>query len=443
MKGIMIYESPFMGVDYVSAIKLNDAVYEFELRPSEAAKATLSGSFNVSAQAKCSKEDTYDFETGALIALMKMCGFDKSYKAIEEAFKYNSYAAKKSKELEEENKEFKKRVNELEIYNNKLEERVAAEQRGGYKLLKDTENLKEENERLCREIGVLRDANKYLLSESAQRLRDKINLKAKNEKLKLDCEKLQKGYSAGLGRLVNINGVNYRECDEKGRVVWMTSQPEIKRLSDEGPSWLDNKKWKYVSIDEWAYKKPSKREQMWDDILKEGRTPVYVKREDIHDFLKECQAVGIKWSSGKMPLETMPFHMSEGYDGVYFFIMTTLDINKSKRGAKEFRHVMSWWCTACPDEVEAAIHYIRPMRWDLFEKGRIVVKINKENHSEFCSRLFSHFTKVGISSFNRACKFGYLAFNKDTNYVESILSSDCDDIKEINRRKVVDWEDVR
>ena len=393
MKGIAIYEIPFMGMEYVRAVDIRNADYTFEASTLEDASVSLSGYFSKSSQAKRSKNDTYDFEIGALIALMKMCGKEKTEKAYLETF-------------------FK----------------------GGdpgdcpyYQICKEPtiKRLEEENERLCEKIErfdrmlrICRDNNKSLTAE--------------NEKLKLDCEKLKKGYSAGLGRLVNINGVNYRECDEKGRVVWMTSQPE-------SFSFFAN----YIDTDALEALRVSKREKMWDDILKEGRTPVYVKREDIHDFLEECQVVGIKWSSGKMPLETMPFHMSEGYAGVYFFIMTSLDISKTKRGAKEFRHVMSWWCTADPAEVEAAIHYIRPMRWDLFEKGRIVVKVNKENHSEFCSRVFSHFTKVGISSFNRACKFGYLAFNKDTQYVESVLSSDCDDIKEINRRKVVDWEDVR
>lgn len=108
----------------------------------------FSGVINRATGARCNKDDTYDFETGALIALMKMCKFDKSYKAIEEAFKYNSYDTKKTKELEEENENLKKRINELENYNNQLEERVAGEQRGGYKLLKDMEKLQHEYD-LC------------------------------------------------------------------------------------------------------------------------------------------------------------------------------------------------------------------------------------------------------------------------------------------------------
>lgn len=430
MKGIMIYESPFMGVDYVSAIKLNDAVYEFELRPSEAAKATLSGSHNVSSQAKCSKEDTYDFETGALIALMKMCGLEKSAKAYAEIFDDTAYGD----------------------------------------ALIERDKLKEENERLCREIEVLRGANKYLLSESAKRLRDKINLKAENEKLKLDCEKLQKGYldtdmifcgGRQNGKqytfLVDLfKKIDQKKVDAAYKEAYNTKLPLWQKevlnslygfhKESATKSWFttqpENFSFEVKYVDSGAlealrgcHKKPvSKREQMWDDILAPGRTSIYVKAEDVADFLDECTIVGVTWISGIAPNKQRPYFKGEG---VYFFI-------ESSKG----NHLMTWQnTTACLSEAEAkakaAIHYIRPMRWDLFEKGRIVVKVNKENHSEFCSRLFSHFTKVGISSFNRACKFGYLAFNKDTNYVESILSSDCDDIKEINRRKVVDWEDVR
>ena len=83
------------------------------------------------------------------------------------------------------------------------------------------------------------------------------------------------------------------------------------------------------------------------------------------------------------------------------------------------------------------------MRWDLFKKGRLAVKVSKENYAEFCSRVFSHFDKVGVNAFNHNCKFGYFMFNKDTDYVERIWASDCGDMKEINRHKVVDWEDVR
>lgn len=446
MKGIAIYSNPMWGDNdnTVYCQPLMCAKYRLQMSSARETVCALEGEAPVNREltkATCSPDDEYDFEIGALIALMKMYGKEKTEKAYRETF-------------------FK----------------------GGdpgdcpyYQVCKEP-TIK----RLEEEIETLRDNNKTLMSsrdrllnESMDRLRDKIDLKGKyvalkaeNEKLKLDCEKLKKGYSAGLGRVVNINGVNYRECDERGRVVWMTSQPEslsfsdnfidtdtintlkmwhkdseIKPLSSKCPSWLDGKKWGFVSIDEWAFKPPTKREQMWDDILKEGRTPVYVKREDIHDFLEECQVVGIKWSSGKMPLETMPFHMSEGYDGVYFFIMTTLDISKTKRGSKKFRHVMSWWCTADPAEVEAAIHYIRPMRWDLFEKGRLYIRVKAEHFEEFQKACKAHLEcgKWPLSPFHYCSNGDVIVRYTDEHFR---LTTQGSRFKTLDR-PVVNWEDVR
>ena len=54
------------------------------------------------AKTKCSPDDTYDFETGALIALMTMCGLDKVVRACNEAFpkeRYNTYIAVERKIL--------------------------------------------------------------------------------------------------------------------------------------------------------------------------------------------------------------------------------------------------------------------------------------------------------------------------------------------------------
>lgn len=99
MKGIIIYED-YRGKQVVEAIKLGTVNYKCTSDDNWVNE--LSGIRMSSTQACCNKSDTYDFETGALIALMKMCGFDKSYKAIDEAFKYNSYDVKKSKEYEEE-----------------------------------------------------------------------------------------------------------------------------------------------------------------------------------------------------------------------------------------------------------------------------------------------------------------------------------------------------
>lgn len=524
MKGIIIWEDNEIAT-YCELIK--NACSELTQYAPKTIMCSLKGEALETSKAVCSKDDTYDFETGALIALMKKCGLEKSAKAYAEIFDDTAYgdALIERDKLKRENESLKEAVKSLKaavcarkVLHNRLRKDYNSAQ-SSYEIMVEksadlmdkVKDLEESNKCLCEEIERLRDYNKSLedsrdrlLIESRNRLKDKIDLKEKyvalaaeneklnnevnlindalnawkkryrdlntangdlvceNYKLKTDCEKLQHGYIDNETIFCggSQNGKQFTflvelfkklpqdEVEAAYKKVYHATLPAwqkevLNRIYGKAPSWLDGKKWNYVSIDELAFKPVSKREKMWDDILKEGRTPVWVKREDIHDFLEECQVAGIKWSSGKSPLETMPFYMTDGYDGAYFFVMTSLDITKSKKGAKKFRRVMTWWATACPDEAKAAIHYIRPMRWDLFEKGRIAVKVNKENYSEFCMEVFNHFTKVGMSAFNHACKFGYFVFNKDTNYVDRVLVSDNGDAKEINRRKVVDWEDVR
>ena len=366
MKGFYIYENNVFPKK-TDCLSLHDVSHVCKLTGWADPEVTIDGGITKKTYAQCSKKDKYDFEVGALISLMKMCGKEKTEKAYLETF-------------------FK----------------------GG-----DPGD--------CPYYQVCKDP-------TIKRLEGEV------EQLKLDNEKLKKGYSAGLGRVVNINGVNYRECDERGRVVWMTSQPEsFSFLADYIDTDTIN------TLKEW-YKKPvSKREQMWDDILKEGRTPVYVKREDIIDFLEECQVAGIMWSSGKLPLDTRPLHMSVGYEGVYFFIMTTLDISKTKRGSKKFRHVMSWWCTACPDEAEAAIHYIRPMRWDLFEKGRVYIRVKAEHFDEFQKACKAHLEcgKAPLSPFHYYSNGDVIVCYIDEHFR---LTKTLNGFK---KRPVVNWEDVR
>ena len=486
MKGFMIYEAPLWGDEenVVYTQEVNNASYTLKQCCSDdLITCYLEGTATKDpvTKATCSKDDTYDFKTGALISLMKMCGLEKSAKAYAEVFDDTAYgdALIERDKLKEEVKSLKASICAKKVVNTKILNSYNSAQ-SAYeimveksadlmdkvkKLEEENKLLKEKNAELIKGNSALVGARDYLLNESRRMLRDKKDLKekyvaliAENEKIKTDCEKLQHGY---IDTDMMISYVGGRQNGKQ-----FTFLVELFKKLPQDKVEAAYKKVYHTTLPAWQKevlnqiygfhkesKSPanlftiSKREKMWDDILKEGRTPVWVKREDIHDFLKECERMGIKWSSGKSPLETIPFYMTDGYEGAYFFVMTSLDISKSKKGAvgtiKKFRHVMTWWATACPEEVEAAIHYIRPMRWDLFEKGRIAVKVNKENYAEFCSRILSHFTKVGISAFNHACKFGYFVFNKDTDYVERILVSDNGDAKEINRRKVVDWEDVR
>ena len=482
MKGIIINEgSPLLENKYVNACYIKYGDLELQLDPGEGTRYTLSGVENKSASACCSKKDTYDFETGALIALMRMCGLEKSAKAYAEIFDDTAYG-----DALIERDKLKEKVDALYAYNKGLIEEIDQQNHEiiALKALKLTnESLKKDNESFRKTCEKYKSAYEIMVEKSAD-LMDKIKkLEEENEKLKTDCEKLQHGYvdtdvplnywDGDVRDIVFLPGRRYGKqykalvnlfrklpqdkIEAAYKEVYNTELPAWKkeflnqmygiykesREKTELPKTLDINGTIYrksIQIKDFGEQiKPlsslTKREKMWDDILKEGRTPVYVERKDIHDFLEECQVAGIKWQSGKMPLEAAPFDLSED-DGMYFFVMTS-------RVPNGFRHVMTWWVTAYDEDERKTINYLPPMRWDLFEKGRLVVKVSKENYAEFCSRVFSHFDKVGVNALNHDCKFGYFMFNKDTDYVERILASDCGDTKEINRHKVVDWEDVR
>ena len=106
---------------------------------------------------KCSPDDTYDFETGALIALMKMCGRDKVIKACDELYKDDNY---KNALQEVTENALKCSVEYLNKTVDKLSHAIDNYKNDLYKVTKRCRELEEEN-----------------------------------EKLKLDCEMLQHGYN--------------------------------------------------------------------------------------------------------------------------------------------------------------------------------------------------------------------------------------------------------
>lgn len=175
MKGFMIYED-YRGKKVVEAVKLGVVNYTTSSSDGDWV-SELSGIRNSSTQAYCNKEDTYDFEVGALIALMKMCGFDKSYKAIEEAFKYNSYDAKKSKVYEEKIHTLEKEKEQIIVaknilYNNLEEENECLEE--------EKKHLKDKYER-CQHILQSRTKDIHRLENEVIDLKTQICLMAKKE----------------------------------------------------------------------------------------------------------------------------------------------------------------------------------------------------------------------------------------------------------------------
>lgn len=538
MKGIIINEgSPLLENKYVNACYIKNADLTIQLSQGEGTIYNLSGAKDKSANACCSKNDTYDFETGALIALMKMCGLEKSAKAYAEIFDDTAYG-----DALIERDKLKEKVDTLYAYNKGLIEEIDQQNHEiiSLKALKLTneslkkdnesfrkacENLKEENSNLKTQISVMAeketeliDSNKRL-SNKSETLNDALNtwkqryldlnnkngeLVVENYKLKTDCEKLQHGYidtdmifcsGRSCGKqykaLVNLfKRLPQDKIEAAYKEVYNTELPAWKkeflnqmysiykesREKTELPRTLDINGTVYrksiqikdfgeqiTKLAEESSTKPAftidgfiiknkvkndnllsltKREKMWDYILKEGRTPVYVERKDIHKFLEECQIAGVKWQSGKMPLEAEPFDMIEGNDGIYFFVMTSRTLNG-------FRHVMTWWTKAYDEDIKKTINYLPPMRWDLFKKGRLVVRC-KDNEVDEFETAFEN-SEGPWYNFEKPLRRGgtyFYRYNKSTYWVEIIHQlrpgeEILDDAGKINGKKIVDWEDVR
>jgi cell division protein FtsB len=322
-------------------------------------------------------------------------------------------------------------------------------------------------------------------------------LEAENEKLKTDCEKLQHGYNDMIfcgGRscgkqykgLVDLfKKIDQKKVDAAYKEAYNTTLPvwqkeflnqmygiyKESKEKTELPRTLDingtvyrksiqikdfgeqinkltvdsliekNRAFTRKCVDEWLYKIPTKREEMWENILKLHKTNdviIEVKKEGVSTFLHEIEnrIPEITWASGNKIFEAKGtikdiYEELKSHNRIYF----RLHINNLLSYSSDLNTYLFINL--------GIVSYLPPMRWDLFKKGRIAVKVNKENYAEYCSRMFSHFDKIGVHAFNYDCKFGYFIFNKDTNYIERILSSDNGDAKEINRHKVIDWEDVR
>ena len=354
---------------------------------------------------KCSPDDTYDFETGTLIALMKMCGAKKAAEACCEAFPNET-----SGSIYRENKQYRKRIKELE----------------------------KENKELHKNIDELFEDGKHAKSEVARLSFKNHRLEEENEKLKLDCERLQHGYidtdmifcgGRQNGKqytfLVDLfKKIDQKKVDAAYKEAYNTKLPlwqkeVFKQMCDMYEAGKFNKP-------------PTKREEMWNDILTCGDCErskyIEVKKEDLETFAKECNEKKIFSISG------YEFHLQKYWfdnDNCIFQI---------------FRKPSGFICATnvsfAPEDT--LIDYLPPMRWDLFKKGRIVVGVRREQYEEFKEEITKQF---GIINTHKPYdNFNYSFFIYDSKYakfVESIGRSQFRAIKEMNNHKVVYWEDVR
>lgn len=584
MKGFYIYEESLNQLRKeatVACFKLGDIshIFNTKLEPNAmvSAEVEITASVgNTITKATTNEDDTYDFETGALIALMKMCGVEKVVRAFNEVFpkeRYNTYVAKLEGKLHELKKDFDKLgdrnkyliedinkkleyIKEKDEENKRLEASNCAKGILNGKLLKDyntaqnayevmveksadlmdkVKKLEEENEKLqhdynlclnsenalkytvdslnksvdklnkaiegykndlyntakrCkeleraykasnddeaklveyyqREIKKFEEENEKLkgiideLFESEQHTKtelgrlyfEKHRLEEENEKLKLDCEKLQHGYNDMIFCGGRQNGKQYtflvdlfkkidqKKVDAAYKEAYNTTLPvwqkevfnHINQLTVD--SLIEQSRaFTRKCVDEWLYKPPTKREEMWDKIFelhKESDVIIKVKKEDVDTFLHELENKNpeITWLSTVKLFETKYtikniYEELKTCDVIYFRLsyLNTLSYSSDS-------HIYPYRGLKCID-------YLPPMRWDLFKKGRLAVKVDYDNYKEFYEACEKELGKRPVTA----------VFTED--FTVSICKKDglfeiftVEDQKKTGR-KIVDWEDVR
>lgn len=237
---------------------------------------------------------------------------------------------------------------------------------------------------------------------------------------KLDKKKVQEAYKKAYG----------------DRVIWCTSQPEIHPLSTaimESAIYL-GKNPVCTSIDEWAYKNPTKREQMWERIFEIHKTKdviIVVEKKDVNAFLHEIEdrIPEIRWASWQKIFEAKRtikdiYEALKTCDRIYFRLRKENELSYSS-------DPVTYQYKGFED-----ISYFPPMRWDLFKKGRLAVKVTYRNYKEFYEACEKELGKKPSSYFS-------------SDYTVSICKKDgCFEVFTVEHqkktgKKIVDWEDVR
>lgn len=413
---------------------------------------TLQNCFiKANALVKCSPDDTYDFETGALIALMKMCGVEKVVRACNEAFSedtFKTYTIKYERELNTLKKDFdkvkdlkdfyKKNYNERleEIKNLKKEKEQFLKDMGKlqheYDLCKKSENaLQKDNEafrKTCRELKEenerLKNTRDLLISKNNELIEKKKDLKKKLNAMYgyIDTDNVK----PELPRTLDINGTVYRKSIQIKDFGEQISKLTVDSLIEQSRAFTRK------CVDEWLYEPPTKREKMWENIFalhKESDVIIKVKKEDVNTFLHEIEnkIPEITWVSSVKIFETK-YTIDDIYAGlklrdvVYFRLSKETKLSYSGDPDiyqyRELKH----------------IDYLPPMRWDLFKKGRLVVKVDTDNYKDFYNKCEEEIGRkprdIYIGTFTVYYKNG-IFFTRP--YKDTIPFA----------KKIVDWEDVR
>lgn len=486
MKGIIIYEND-LGV--INAAKLKHASFCCEFTADDIMD-TLKGTPVICKSANCDKDDTYDFETGALIALMKMCGVEKVTKACDELYRDDNYkntlqemtenneklmeennhlkyikSCNEStiKSLEDTNETLKKEKEQIIVAKNVLYNRLEKENeklQHDYDLCKNSENaLKCSVDYLNKTIAKLNTAiygykqDLYKVTKRCEELEIKESTINKQQEQLDKREEKMSVYFGGRGNgkqykaLVTLfKKLDQKKVDEAYKEAYNTALPlwqkeALKQMFDI-----------HKETKEWLYRIPTKREEMWDKIFalrKEKHPIIVVKKEDVNTFLHEIEnkIPEITWASGvKIFVEKGIikdiYNELKHCDTIYFRISKenklSYSINPYIYPYYEFEHIA----------------YLPPMRWDLFKKGRRIIRVTPDKLDEFMRKFIIKFDGIMMPNLISYKEFTHVFVmisdyhydNKPTVHIMSpydLVSNQFENSKKYSDKKIVDWEDVR
>lgn len=482
MKGIIIYGNPMWdgneGVTYCEF--MNEASLELTHYAPKTIMSCLKGGASECSKALCSKDDEYDFKTGALIALMKMCGLEKSAKAYAEIFddtaygdalierdklerllryakddinKKLEYIKKKDEEIEQLKEKNSGLYNLARKYVDEIDQKdheiisLKALKRTNENLKKDNEAFRKTCEKLKEENEWLKNTRDLLISKNNELIEKKKDLKKKLNAMYgyIDTDNVK----PELPRTLDINGTTYhkeislkdlhKEYNFKRGVMITGWSPEKDFIGQTD-------KLTGLSKFTWELKIPTKREHMWAEIFalhKESDVVIKVKKEDANTFFHEIEnkIPEITWLSNIKIFETK-YTIGDIYealktcDAIYFRLH-----KRNKLTYSIDPHIY-------PYRELKSIDYLPPMRWDLFKKGRIVVGCTEEKIPEFREKVVKELGNVRMEKYsveNLHCNGPikvYFHYDKDTNWLKPLLVSGIPRFK-VNNHKVVYWEDVR
>ena len=442
MKGFMIYETPLWGNEentvYLQEVK--DASYTLKLIDSDIT-CYLEGTATREpiTKATCNKDDTYDFETGALIALMKRCGVDKVVRACNEAFSedtFKTYAIKYERELNELKKEKEKLQHEYDLCKNSenalkcsvdyLNKTIAKLNTAiyGYK-----EDLNKVTKR-CREL----EAKEDILNKQEE------TINKREEKLFVYFGGRQNGKQHTL--LVDLfKKINQKKVDAAYKKAYNTTLPlwqkEVLNQMYEIRK-IEASKYSLPHVHEWFYRIPTKRDEMWEKIFalhKESDVIIKVKREDVTTFLHEIEnrIPEITWYSNVKIFETR-YTIGDIYeelktcDAIYFRLH-----KRNKLSYTSDSHIY-------PYRELKPIDYLPPMRWDLFKKGRIIVKVNDNNYEDFYNKCEE---EIGRKPFDKYTGTFTVYYKYEKELEQYIFHTRPYKDTIPYAKKIVNWEDVR